>query len=304
MVIAITETWLSDILSSVYSLPGYMLETVNCQSTGSGVGIYVADTLSYVKRNDLCRMTPHFECIFLEIQLNGKSNIILGSVYRPSNPVSNNLISKFVEDLTDISIILSNVDSAKMVYIAGDFKIDLLNCHHNNEANEFLTVLLSFSHIPAVTKPTRITQCSATLLDNIFGRSRMQNINTAIIYSDISDHLPVPIHCCNETGEIPKKEMIIQNEHLMTFQLKAFTNFYQINIWPDFYHYSSTVNDVEKAFDPFPKIYTNAFEFYFPKAIKKINCKFVPAQEWMTARLVRSCNKRSRLCRNAKNRLR
>jgi hypothetical protein len=39
--------------------------------------------------------------------------------------------------------------------------------------------------------PTRITATSATLIDNIFFNSIAYLFETAIIYSDISDHLPV-----------------------------------------------------------------------------------------------------------------
>src|SRR3989442_12698396 len=45
--------------------------------------------------------------------------------------------------------------------------------------------------LPTVTVPTRITERSATLLDNIFINCAAEEYYTRVIYSDISDHLPV-----------------------------------------------------------------------------------------------------------------
>ena len=51
-----------------------------------------------------------------------------------------------------------------------------------------------------ITKPTRITSHTATLIDNIFtNNSYINNIDESIngiIFSDISDHLPIS-HVCN-----------------------------------------------------------------------------------------------------------
>ena len=44
---------------------------------------------------------------------------------------------------------------------------------------------------PTITRPTRITQRSATLIDNIFVSSKLhRNFDSMIILDDISDHLP------------------------------------------------------------------------------------------------------------------
>lgn len=47
--------------------------------------------------------------------------------------------------------------------------------------------------IPIINKPTRITEYSATLIDNMLINFSYNNINTAIIVSNISDHLPILI---------------------------------------------------------------------------------------------------------------
>ena len=58
--------------------------------------------------------------------------------------------------------------------------------------NEFLENILSNNFIPQITLPTRITEKTATLIDNIFTNSYKHNSNclSGNITTYISDHLP------------------------------------------------------------------------------------------------------------------
>jgi len=60
-----------------------------------------------------------------------------------------------------------------------------------NPTSDFLNNLLSYSFVPLIRYPTRITETSATLIDNIFVNCINLDIDSSILYSDISDHLPV-----------------------------------------------------------------------------------------------------------------
>ena len=52
--------------------------------------------------------------------------------------------------------------------------------------------------LPVITKPTRITDTSATLIDNIFiGAGLPNEYGSGVITSDMSDHLPVLIRLNN-----------------------------------------------------------------------------------------------------------
>ena len=50
----------------------------------------------------------------------------------------------------------------------GDFNINLLNCDNDNSVSNFLDILGSFSLLPQVILPTRVSNTSKTLIDNIF----------------------------------------------------------------------------------------------------------------------------------------
>ena len=49
----------------------------------------------------------------------------------------------------------------------GDYNLNLLLCNNDNRIDVFLNMLMSFSLLPLITKPTRITEVSSTLIDNI-----------------------------------------------------------------------------------------------------------------------------------------
>ena len=55
----------------------------------------------------------------------------------------------------------------------------------------FIELNLDNNLIPSITRPTRITKSSATLIDNIIVGKQFQEYEANIGISDISDHLPL-----------------------------------------------------------------------------------------------------------------
>ena len=74
----------------------------------------------------------------------------------------------------------------------GDFNINLLNYTKHNNTKDFLDVMFSHFLYPVITRPTRITEYSATLIDNIFCNNLNKNsLTSGLLYTDISDHVPI-----------------------------------------------------------------------------------------------------------------
>jgi hypothetical protein len=80
----------------------------------------------------------------------------------------------------------------------GDYNIDLLKSESCDYTNNFIEQLFTSSFFPLITKPTRITHHTATLIDNIFTNNleELEDSTNGIIFSDISDHLPI-VHTFN-----------------------------------------------------------------------------------------------------------
>ena len=76
----------------------------------------------------------------------------------------------------------------KQLFLLGDFK--LLNYNNHQPTNDFLDSLASNSFIPYILHPTRITNHSKTLIDNVFSNFISLDLISSNITATISDHLP------------------------------------------------------------------------------------------------------------------
>ena len=78
----------------------------------------------------------------------------------------------------------------KTCYFAGDFNIDLLKSDSDNCTKDFFDILTSNLFVPHITLPTRITNRSQTLIDNIFSNNpEFENCISGNFTFSISDHL-------------------------------------------------------------------------------------------------------------------
>ena len=78
-----------------------------------------------------------------------------------------------------------------VVTLVGDFNIDLLKINERVAFKDFLDSMISFGLYPSITLPTRLTDNSATLIDNIFTNYTDSNSHSSgVLILDMSDHLP------------------------------------------------------------------------------------------------------------------
>ena len=80
------------------------------------------------------------------------------------------------------------VRSAGELYAYGDFNIDLLQYENDNDTQNFLALFQSLSLLPVISKPTRITDATATLIDHIYV-SNPYKVLPAKFVDNISDHM-------------------------------------------------------------------------------------------------------------------
>ena len=72
----------------------------------------------------------------------------------------------------------------------GDFSIDLLNYNNHTTTNEFVNMMFSYHFQPSILHPTRISDTSSTIIDNIYiNNATESNICGGNILSLISDHI-------------------------------------------------------------------------------------------------------------------
>ena len=132
------------------------------------------------------------EYLVIELLLDNDISIITISIYRPPNTDLN----KFNTNLLNLLEKLNEFDKKKQkkIFLAGDLNIDLLKHEQHPTTDDFLNTLMSFGYLPTISRPTRVTDYSSTLIDNIFTNSSESVSSAHIVYSDISDHLPITVN--------------------------------------------------------------------------------------------------------------
>ena len=125
------------------------------------------------------------ESITIELCINKKRNVIVSCVYR--TPGSN--VDIFNEHLEKMIRKVSNPN--KSMFLFGDFNLDLLKYNSNLPTKRFIDMMFSLGMFPLISKPSRITDVRATLIDNIFTNELTYTITSGLLINDISDHLPV-----------------------------------------------------------------------------------------------------------------
>ena len=100
-----------------------------------------------------------------------KRNILLVSAYRPPNTNAKTFLSEYKK-------LLDRLKKQKdhEVVIGLDHNLDLLKSHLNHPTNDFIELNLDRELIPCITKLTRITNKSATLIDNILISRSLQEV--------------------------------------------------------------------------------------------------------------------------------
>ena len=78
----------------------------------------------------------------------------------------------------------------RIIFLLGDFNINLLNYDIHSPTNEFLDSLSSHYLFQHILQPSRFTTNSKTLLDNIFSNMAVPNIISGNLTASISDCLP------------------------------------------------------------------------------------------------------------------
>ena len=159
--------------------------TLNNHRSSGGLAIFVKKSYSDVFiRSELTKKLNCIESFFVEIK-HPKKNMIVGVIYRRPGT---SLID-FNNEMDSILNALKNEN--KRIYITGDFNLNLLNASNDNNIKQFIDTFHSTNLFNTITKPTRVTTTSATLLDHIWTNDIDNCINNSIIYTSISDHFPV-----------------------------------------------------------------------------------------------------------------
>ena len=273
--------------SEFFNLDGYHpLEFSSRHSNvqGGGVGIFVNKKLNFSANKKLSIFHDRIlESIFIDVTFNNKK-ITIGSLYRPGTQhpslSSSEQFTQFCELFSAIADSANN--SHNPTYIFGDTNIDCLKYGSCANSSNFDDILFSHGMIQVVSKPTRCTSSSATLIDHVITNSNSDTYESIILISQLSDHFPV-LHflSCPKHHATPKT---IAKRDFSDANLDYFKNSLSALGWHDV----TSTSDPQLALNSFSETFTSLYDLHFPLVTKKFNKNFHKIEPWITGGILTS----------------
>ena len=188
VIIALTETWLRTREEKFLTIPHYkLLSSPRTSGRGGGVGFCIDENIQFAELKSYKPQEEIFESTSIKIIFQNSKNIVISCMYCPLGTD----VKCFINEL-DIFLASLNKDiNRKLFCLVGDFNLNLLNMDAHSLTFDYYNLLCSNRLLPTITKPMRITDHTATLIDNIFINVMNRSMKATILYDDLSDHFPI-----------------------------------------------------------------------------------------------------------------
>ena len=188
----LTETWLTDVLADTIDIPDFTF-IHRSRTTGprGEVGMFIKHGVDFLCLNGVTGLNfDTFENLFVKLPQPNNTDLITGTIYRPPGKSVPDFLSDFDFTLHCLS------ETNKKIFIAGDYNLNILKYNEHPSTSNSLNLVATYKFFPVILRPTRITEFTATLIDNIYtnGHSYMCNMDSCILVEDISDHLPILLY--------------------------------------------------------------------------------------------------------------
>ena len=274
--VCISETWLNSAIESKFCLGDEYKSFYKSRNSraGGGSAIFAYDGNDNVTKEIHLFEFKTADVVTIQVTNASQPPYILCQMYRPPE---NDL--DFLNELEQFLTIVSSRNI--LTYIAGDFNMDLLSITSNSVHESFFTLMCSYGFLPTISKATRISLMSSTLIDNIFTNDLSKVTMSGIVITDISDHFVIFTTTLTK-HENPHKS----NETKTIFDYKQIDNLtqYLITELDDI----NTLKDPERACTKIIEAYKNGIKM-FSKTIK-CSRKNSFIKPWMTPALLCSIN--------------
>ena len=287
--IGYSESWLNEDNKDTIGISGYKAEH-SCRKDrcGGGVSLFVKDDIESSRLDDLCLNNSNIESVFCEFdrdQFNLEKNVIVGVIYRPPNTdisVFNEIVSELLTKLKSLK---------KYVHIMGDVNINLINLEKHVATQDFVDTLLEFGIIPTISKPTRVTKNSATLIDNIFTNmvKTSSSVFTGVLYTDITDHFPV--FYIDTSVSLSINDSIIRKRVYSDENVNKFNSRLSSTDWTSVL----SANDAQEAYSNFNDIMSKMYNECFP--IREFKLGYLTRKPWLSEGMKRQIKIKNRLYR-------
>lgn len=282
-IIAVSETWLNEDKGTDFYLEGYKFVCKNRRNkSGGGAALFIEESINFVTLENMSIVVENvMECVTIEISMLNGRKIVICCVYRAPD----SKVEVFSECLSELITKLKQ----KNVFICGDFNIDLINPNNIAATNDFINTMYASGLNPLITRPSRITNHSATLIDNIFTNVLDIDITSGLMINDISDHLPIFAICDWMHTSIHKPVTKIFKRIRSENRLKDLEQELMKQNWNNVF----TERDTNRAYEAFLDTLHSLYDKHCPvvKTLSKKN-KNKEKRPWITKSLANACKKK------------
>ena len=164
----------------------------------------------------------------------------------------------------------------KIKYIFGDFNQDLIKHDENIDCQNLIDNAHNHGFAQIVSRPTRITEHSATLIDQVYTNDLDSNLSCNILTHDISDHLAIQtkisLGSTTLTSRInAKKQKCTKNDFRIMNEAnhETFKNLIDTETWGEI----SDDMDAQTASDKLEEIYMRQYNLAYPRKSNRMRHK-------------------------------
>ena len=293
-VICLQESWLADNFEySMFNLRNYsMIKQGKLCSEHGGLIIYVHDRYDISAPLTLIDSVSGWKYLCIEISQKAPypQKYVIVNVYRPPNEI----VDKFNIFVNEFDMFLNNLSKMnRSTYICVDFNIDLLRIHKKHNYRNFFDTVLSAGFHPKITLPTRITDTSNTLIDNILVNVIDDRHISGIMINKISDHQPI-FTCNNKLFEQVDMTQYIEIETKSENSQKRFIEHLKnINIMNKL---NMDINsDINDNYEVFCKLLQSSKSEHMPIKSVKFNKYKHKKNKWISKGIIKSIEIKDKL---------
>ena len=252
---------------------------------GGGLVIYINKRVCEDPDENIVEFDPYsepgnncgeFQFIKIKNCKGHRKTAILGNVYRspaPSNKPTNfnKLFEKILQKLN------TNRYANKIKYIVGDFNQDLIKHDSDNDCQNLIDNAHSNGFVQIVSRPTRITEHSATLIDHVYTNNLDSTLSCSILTLDLSDHLATHTRITLGTTTAQSRMISSQSKsdkkNIRIFNDDNDLKFRQMINDETWEEALSENFDAESAYNTFNDIYTKHYNAAYPLRSERVRRK-------------------------------
>ena len=234
------------------------------------------------------------EDLWFDVQFPGQHNKFIFSVI--NRHPWNSLTTAFIESLDES---LQKVNrKGDQVVITGDINIDLNPNNNYASRSNYLHMLESNAFSNLITKPTRVTENSQTIIDHLLTNDNESLINPGVLHYKLADHFP--IFCLISLPKINSYQSTATNifRNIKSIDVDKFYDDLESSLTPltyDLIHFPLTPQSLNDNFNRLINTILDVIETHAPLQTASRRQKRLQKRPWITKGILISIKNKQKL---------